>query len=93
MMIKDYEELLVPDIRKIHFMNTTNILDRTVKVYLEETKMEDRRELDKYIFKQLGLDEIDIDEFYREFIELVEDRLIKADRPLKRTEEEHDEDN
>jgi hypothetical protein len=49
--------------------------------------MEDRKNLDKTIMKLLGITDISLDELYKEFIELVEDRLIKADRPLKRGEE------
>jgi hypothetical protein len=48
--------------------------------------MEARRKLDSEILKSMGVD-ISLEEFYNEFIELVEDRLIKADRPLKRGEE------
>jgi type II restriction/modification system DNA methylase subunit YeeA len=90
MMIKDYEELLVPDMEKMHFTDATNILDGSVKEYFKEIKMKDRRELDTYIFKRLGLNDIDMDVFYNEFVELVEDRLIKADRPLKRLEAEQE---
>jgi len=61
--------------------------DRKVKKYFEEVKMEDRRKLDKEILKRMGLEDISLDEFYNEFIELVDDRLVKADRPLKRGEE------
>jgi hypothetical protein len=41
----------------------------------------------------MGVTDISLEEFYNEFVELVDDRLIKADRKLKRKEDENDQDN
>ncbi|MGB9815626.1 MAG: Eco57I restriction-modification methylase domain-containing protein [Thermoplasmata archaeon] len=100
----DYEQMPVPELKNLDLTKINIKLDRKVKRYFEEVKMEDRRNLDKAILEMLGINDIDLDELYKEFIELVDDRLIKADRPLKRitegnleeeiTEvEENDEDN
>jgi len=85
--VDDYENMPVPDLDKLDLSGLDFSFDRKVKKYFEEVKMEDRRKLDKEILKRMGLEDISLDEFYNEFIELVDDRLVKADRPLKRGEE------
>jgi 2-hydroxy-3-keto-5-methylthiopentenyl-1-phosphate phosphatase len=87
-MVDDYEQMPVPDFNKLDLSRIKFSFDREVKRYFEEIGMEDRRKLDKEILKRMGLEDISLDEFYKEFIELVNDRLIKADRPLERTLEE-----
>ncbi len=91
MKVIDYEQMPVPDLKNLDLTKINIKLDREVKEYFKEVKMEDRRNLDKAILEMLGINDIDLDELYKEFIELVDDRLIKADRPLKRNAEENSE--
>jgi len=72
------------DVRMIDPSKISISLDREVKPYFEEIKMEDRRKLDLEILRAMGVQGISLDDLYKEFVELVEDRLAKADRPLKR---------
>jgi hypothetical protein len=71
------------------------VLDRKPLVYYEEVKQPDRRELDKAVLRALGFPEEELDklveELHKVFVWVVEDRLIKAGRPLE--VEEDDEDN
>ena len=92
-MVDDYEQMPVPDLQKIDLATINRTFERDVKRYFEEVKMEDRRQLDSEILKLLSIENFSIDEFYKEFIGLTDDRLIKADRGLKSQEEDHDEDN
>ncbi len=92
-MVDDYEQMPVPDLQKIDLATINGTFERDVKRYFEEVKMEDRRQLDSEILKLLSIENFSIDEFYKEFIGLTDDRLIKADRGLKSQEEDHDEDN
>jgi hypothetical protein len=85
----DYEEMPVPDLSKIKIeYDSSLLLARNPLIYYEEVKQKDRVELDKAVLKALGFkdDEIDylIKELYDTFINVVDDRLIKSDRPLKR---------
>lgn len=91
--VVDYEQLPVLDLEKIDFAEFNFGLARDVKRYSEEVAMEDRKKLDEAIFNWMGITDIHLGEFYEEFIELVEDRLIKADRGLKSQEKNDDEDN
>jgi len=93
--VDDYKNMPVPDLDKLDLSGLDFSFDRKVKKYFEEVNMEDRKKLDKEILKRMGLEDILLEEFYKEFIELVDDRLIKADIPLKKEEvvnEEIDED-
>jgi type II restriction/modification system DNA methylase subunit YeeA len=92
-MVDDYEQMPVPDLQKIDLTTIKVMFERYVKRYFEEVKMEDRRQLDGEILKLLSIENSLLDEFYKEFIELVDDRLIKADRGLKSLEINNDEDN
>ena len=92
-MVDDYERMPVPDLSQIDLTRIYVALNRDVKRYFEEVRANDRKKLDSELMNLLGITDFPLDEFYNEFIELVEDRLIKADRPLKRGEEEHDKDN
>jgi len=88
-MVEDYEEMPVPDLSKIKIeYDPSSLLARDPLIYYEEIKQKDRIELDKAVLKALGFkdDEIDplVKELHEAFINVVEDRLIKADRPLKR---------
>jgi len=85
-MVKDYEQIPVPDFNKLDLSQIEFFPDREMKRYFEEIKMEDRRKLDSEILRAMGVQGISLDDLYKEFVELVEDRLVKADRPLKRLE-------
>jgi hypothetical protein len=84
--VEDYEEMPVPDLNKIKIeYDPSSLLARDPLIYYEEIKQKDRIELDKAVLKALGFkdDEIDplVKELHEAFINVVEDRLIKADRP------------
>jgi len=92
--VEDYEEMPVPDLNSIKIeLDFQKLLKRKPLRYYEEVKQEDRKELDIAILKALGFEnpEALLPELYTSFLRLVEDRLIKADRPLRR--ENNDEDN
>jgi type II restriction/modification system DNA methylase subunit YeeA len=92
-MVDDYNEMPVPDLNKLDLTKIDVSFDRDVKRYFEEIKTDDRKKLDSEILNLLGVSDFPLDEFYNEFVELVEDRLIKADRGLKSQEESDDQDN
>lgn len=98
-MVKDYEWVPVPDISKLIVdFNEEFFFSKKPLPYYQEVKQPDRRELDKAVLRALGFDEKELDrlvgELHRAFVEVVEDRLIKADRPLREEEvETDDEDN
>ncbi|BAB59823.1 modification methylase [Thermoplasma volcanium GSS1] len=91
--VNDYEQMPVPDLSKLDLSKIDVSLNRDVKRYFEEIGTDDRKKLDSEILNLLGVSDFPIDEFYKEFIDLVDDRLIKADRGLKSQEEDHDQDN
>jgi len=78
-MVDDYEQMPVADFSKLREV----ILERRVFRYFEEVKMSDRKQLDDLVLSTLDLENIDLEELYSVFVELVEDRLVKADRPLR----------
>jgi len=97
--VEDYEIMPTPDLSNLSInFPATKLQSREPLPYYEEVKQPDRRELDKAVLRALGFPEHEldtlVDELHRVFVCLVEDRLIKAGRPLQRLEEEeHGEDN
>ena len=94
--VEDYQNMPVPDLSKIVInFPSKKLLERKPLPYYEEVKQPDRRELDKAVLRALGFpeNELDklVDELHKAFVWVVEDRLIKAGRPLE--VEEDDEDN
>ena len=89
-MVDDYEQMPVPDLNKLDLANIGVSLNRVVKRYFEEVKMEDRQKLDTEVLRAIGSDNFPLSEFYKEYVDLVDDRLIKADRGLKSQEESDD---
>jgi hypothetical protein len=85
-MVEDYKMMPVPDLNKIKIEYDYKKMNRKVKNYYGEITLKDRKELDLAVLRALDFEEPEIllDELYQCFIEVVEDRLIKADRPLKR---------
>jgi hypothetical protein len=92
-MADDYEMMIVPpNLTSLDIKFDASRLKREVKPYYKEIGEKDRRELDVQVLNALGIKEPDtfVDKLHSDFIEIVEDRLIKADRPLPtlKTEEE-----
>jgi hypothetical protein len=90
--VEDYEMMPIPDFSDININLGENILRRPPKPYYDEVKEPDRRELDKAVLRALGFPEHEldalVDELHKAFVWVVEDRLIKAGRPLQGLEEE-----
>ena len=91
--VDDYEMMPVPDLGTMNLESIEFPLKRDVERYFDEIKMDDRRELDSKILEIMGLKDFSLDELYKEFVELVDDRLVKAARSLKSRENEIDQDN
>jgi hypothetical protein len=89
----DYIKMPVPDLSKLSFEKDEPMLRREVKHYYEEVKTTDRRDLDMRVFNMLNIKDVDIEEFYSEYVELVDDRIIKSGRTLKSREGEIEQDN
>jgi type I restriction-modification system DNA methylase subunit len=89
--VEGYENIPMFDIKSIADSFVQGFrLDRNVLTYNKEISLEDRRSLDRHILCDiLKLTDTQLNELYELFIELVEDRLIKADRPLKSKKGQH----
>ncbi len=85
-MVADYEQISVPNLENMDLTSFHVPLSRNVGRYFEEVTLEDRRRIDLAILHMLSIDDFPVDQLYKEFVELVDDRLVKADRPLKREE-------
>ncbi|MDW8044075.1 MAG: hypothetical protein RMJ30_07570, partial [Nitrososphaerota archaeon] len=102
--VEDYQNMPVPNLSELNInFNEEFFFSRRPLPYHQEVKQPDRRELDKAVLRALGFDEKEldrlVDELHKAFVEVVEDRLIKAGRPLREEElktvevETDDEDN
>jgi hypothetical protein len=90
-----YEDMPVPNLKELNVsFPAEKLLKRTPLPYYDEVKQPDRRELDKAVLRALGFPEHElnalVDELHKAFVWVVEDRLIKAGRPLQGLEEEED---
>jgi hypothetical protein len=88
-----YEDMPVPNLKEFNVsFPAEKLLKRTPLPYYDEVKQPDRRELDKAVLRALGFPEHEldtlVDELHKAFVWVVEDRLIKAGRPLQGLEEE-----
>jgi hypothetical protein len=88
-----YEDMPVPNLKELNVsFPAEKLLKRTPLPYYDEVKQPDRRELDKAVLRALGFPEHElytlVDELHKAFVWVVEDRLIKAGRPLQGLEEE-----
>jgi hypothetical protein len=88
-----YEDMPVPNLKELKVsFPAEELLKRTPLPYYDEVKQSDRRELDKAVLRALGFPEHELDalvgELHKAFVWVVEDRLIKAGRPLRGLEEE-----
>lgn len=95
---KLFANLPVPDLEKLRIdFDAEKLMNRKPLPYYEEVKQPDRKELDKAVLRALGFPEKDIDklvdELHKAFVEVVEDRLIKADRPLGEASEKEAQEN
>jgi hypothetical protein len=91
--VEDYEIMPTPDLSNLSVnFPATKLRSREPLPYYEEVKQTDRRELDKAVLRALGFPEHEldalVDELHKAFVWVVEDRLIKAGRPLQGLEEE-----
>ncbi len=82
---EDYKNMPVPDLNNLDIDFPSEILASSPPLkYSDEIKREERFMLDRAVLKALGFEENELDqlveELHRAFVEVVEDRLIKADR-------------
>jgi hypothetical protein len=90
--VEDYEIMPVPDLESLTILYEPDaLLRREVMRYYEEIRQPDRKTLDIAILKSLGFDEPEsiLNEVHNAFLEAVDDRLIKAGRPLRRETEDN----
>jgi hypothetical protein len=88
--------MLVPDLDHLNLkFNANLLLSSSPKAYFDEIKEENKKDLDCEVAKQLGFDEPEnvVENLHKEYVKVVEDRLIKAGRPLKSREIENEQDN
>ena len=92
LQVEDYKNIPVPDLSTLDLSGINISLDRKVNRYFEEIKIEDRRKLDAEILKLLSIEDVNLEQFYIEFKEYIEDRLMKADN-LSRSKELYEREN
>jgi len=84
----EYKHFPCFDLDRIREEAIVKLLDRNVFNYLQELTREDRKKIDQEILLAMGfnIDEVEVvrEQLYKEYIDVVQDRLAKADRPLKR---------
>ena len=97
-MVEDYKEMPVPDIAALHLsFDMSDVFSREPLIYFREVEQKDRMVVDKRILEKMGLENTDELQpaLYTGYVDIVDDRLVKADRPLKRLGSEavqHDQD-
>ena len=101
--VEDYKLMPVPDLDRIDFTYDENqLFSRSPAIYFKEVMEKSKVSLDEAVAKALGFVNAEdvVEQLHKDYVEVVEDRLIKADRPLKRKsselaekEEEDDKDN
>jgi type II restriction/modification system DNA methylase subunit YeeA len=83
-MVEDYHIMPVPDIEKLKIPSLLGpkFLNRKPLIYFDEVKQKDRRALDIAVLQALGFENHEqmLPGLYAAFIEVVEDRLVKAGR-------------
>jgi len=85
-MVEDYEEMPVPALFQLRIdFDLNRLLKRRPLKYNEEVGQQDRRELDRAVLLALGFPKEKVEQLlndlYQAFLEVVEDRLIKAREP------------
>lgn len=87
--VKDYKEMVVPQLNNFKIPSELNkMLEREPNRYYEEIKKSDKIKLDLAILGEIGFDEktskLILAEIYLGFIELVNNRLIKAGKSVSK---------
>jgi type II restriction/modification system DNA methylase subunit YeeA len=94
--VDDYEVMLVPELRLIKLNVDKNmLLSRSPKIYFDEIREKSKTDLDYDVAKALGFADPEgvVAQLHSDYTEVVEDRLIKANRGLKSQEDKNDQDN
>jgi hypothetical protein len=82
----EYEHFPCFDISKIQVEDVNELLDRKVVGYLQELKRDERKKLDKKVLLEMefGANEVEVllSQLYSNYIDTVQDRLIKAGKNL-----------
>ena len=94
--VEDYEVMLVPKLDSIKLNFDKNLLlSRSPMIYFKEIREKSKTDLDYEVAKALGFADPEgvVAQLHSDYIEVVEDRLIKADRGLKSQEDNNDQDN
>lgn len=95
-MVDDYKKMPCPNLQSLDLSSVVeNLLNREPQTYFKEVEENDRESLDVALLKEMGCsDPNELAIKLREtWIELVDDRIIKSGKPLKRKGEENDKDN
>jgi len=95
-MVDDYDKIPVPDLNKTKIeYPLAGLLSREVHRYSEEVRQDDRKELDISVLRALGFVHPEglLAELYGAFLEVVDDRIVKAGHPLKRVRKNVEEEN
>lgn len=84
----EFENLPVPNLVEIELSKIDkSLLQRQPLAYLDEIKSSARKRLDESVLRSLGVtDDRALQNLYRDLVEVVKDRLMKADRSLKSKE-------
>ena len=95
LQVNYYEQMPVPNLITLNIQfPAEKLVGRSPLPYDEEVKQPDRRELDRAVLRALGFpeDELDklVDELHKAFVWVVEDRLVKAGRPMEGKEDGED---
>ncbi|MEM4091289.1 MAG: DNA methyltransferase [Thermoplasmatales archaeon] len=83
-MVEDYQGMPVPNLSEMKIdYDPTSLLSRKPLRYYEEIKQQDRKELDVAVLRAMGFENSEalLPELYKAFVDLVEDRLVKARPP------------
>ncbi|MEM3907717.1 MAG: hypothetical protein QXZ17_12805, partial [Nitrososphaerota archaeon] len=82
--VEDYQDMPVPNLSEMKIdYDPRNLLSRKPLRYYEEIKQQDRKELDAAVLRAMGFENSEalLPELYKAFVDLVEDRLVKARPP------------
>jgi hypothetical protein len=93
-MVEDYNAMPVPDLEKLDISGIPELgfLNRDSLIYFDEVKQSDRNALDATVLKAMGFgDHAQIlSRLYSAFVEVVDDRLVKAGRSVQQEKETGD---
>ncbi|MFQ1020508.1 Eco57I restriction-modification methylase domain-containing protein [Tardisphaera saccharovorans] len=89
--VEDYEQMPVPELSFINIgFDPKELMNRVPLPYYEELKRDDRRRLDLAVLKAIGFERAEelVDDLHKALVGAVEDRLVKADRPLRSSKDQ-----